>query len=163
MIASFMTHWPKEMPEQMAGKPTYFVEKILSSFPEGCLSVEFLENLRSFTLEKFTAIPKLHTIREDKSDRWKVGRNIHFYINSRKPNMFLFAPVIPCISVQKIKIIHSGEKWRPPWVLIDGIIQLAYEVETLAKNDGFDSLQDFFSYFNTDFTGKIIHWTNLKY
>lgn len=28
---------------------------------------------------------------------------------------------------------------------------------------GFDSVKDFFRYFNKDFKGKIIHWTDLKY
>ena len=33
----------------------------------------------------------------------------------------------------------------------------------LAKNDGFESVEDFFAYFNKDFKGKIIHWTDLQY
>ena len=33
----------------------------------------------------------------------------------------------------------------------------------LAINDGFESLKHFFEYFNEDFEGKIIHWTDLKY
>lgn len=36
-------------------------------------------------------------------------------------------------------------------------------IEKIAINDGFDSVDDFFSWFKDDFTGKIIHWTNLKY
>jgi len=30
-------------------------------------------------------------------------------------------------------------------------------------NDGFESLQDFFNWFNKPFRGKIIHWTDFKY
>ena len=37
------------------------------------------------------------------------------------------------------------------------------QMETLAIADGFDSIEDFFKYFTNDFTGKIIHWTDLKY
>lgn len=33
----------------------------------------------------------------------------------------------------------------------------------LAINDGFESIDDFFNYFNEDTTGKIIHWTDLEY
>jgi hypothetical protein len=31
------------------------------------------------------------------------------------------------------------------------------------QNDGFDSIEDFFSYFDKGFKGKIIHWTDLRY
>ena len=114
--------------------------------------------------------PKLHTIRKDKNDRWQVGTKIDFYINVRQKDMFRFAPVLPVISVQKIeiKMISFSDGFRP-WVKIDG--KLFYDVaETLkaqmlqfAQNDGFDNLEDFFNYFNKDFVGKIIHWTDLKY
>ena len=33
----------------------------------------------------------------------------------------------------------------------------------LVQNDGFASISDFFKFFNKDYTGKIIHWTDLKY
>ena len=36
-------------------------------------------------------------------------------------------------------------------------------IKILAKNDGFDSVDDFFKWFDKDFNGKIIHWTNKKY
>ncbi len=87
--------------------------------------------------------------------------------------MFRFAPVLPVVRVQKIEIkwiplpIPLGE--RRPWVRIDGknIFTIDHfitdEMNQLALNDGFDNVQDFFVYFNEDFTGKIIHWTDLKY
>lgn len=28
---------------------------------------------------------------------------------------------------------------------------------------GFDTIEEFFAYFNEDFVGKIIHWTDLRY
>jgi hypothetical protein len=37
------------------------------------------------------------------------------------------------------------------------------EMIRLARNDGFDSVEDFFSFFPEDFKGKIIHWTDLRY
>jgi len=36
-------------------------------------------------------------------------------------------------------------------------------MEQLAINDGFDCIDDFFAWFNTDFTGKIIWFVDKKY
>lgn len=33
----------------------------------------------------------------------------------------------------------------------------------LATNDGFETVRDFFKWFNSDFEGKIIHWTEFNY
>jgi hypothetical protein len=35
--------------------------------------------------------------------------------------------------------------------------------EVIARKDGFDTLEDFLDWFSEDFTGKLIHWTDLKY
>lgn len=180
MILPFSTRWPKDMPEHMAGKPTYFVEKII----EGLLRDSSIEIPRQdwgqyllYTLVSNYIVgskeEKLHTIRQDKNDRWKTGMDIHFYINSRTKDMFRFAPVIPCVSTQTISFDHAPGFMQ---VFIDGawygdvyhhglndIYDYTTDLENLASNDGFDSLEDFFAYFNTDFTGKIIHWTHLKY
>ena len=37
------------------------------------------------------------------------------------------------------------------------------EIQKLSLNDGFDSCEDFFAWFNEDFSGKIIHWTPFRY
>lgn len=160
------------------GKETFFVEKISKSvksilfknspplaFPEECIYKDF--DYVAYAYVK----PKPHTIRQDKNNRWKVGTLIHFYINARQKNMFRFAPVLPVVSTQKIEIIYIPffESHSRPWVKIDG--KLFYDVsETLkpqmlqfAQNDGFDTIEDFFNYFDKDYTGKIIHWTDLKY
>lgn len=160
---------------QLNGKPTYFVEKILIGIDKhlGVYHTELF--LKSFQ-EKFESKPpvnyngKLHTIREDKNNRWKLGTKIHFFINCRKKNMFRFAPVLPVVSVQKVEIkwIGFSDSIRP-WVRIDGkniytIDQIdSDKMLQLAQNDGFDTVKDFFAYFNEDFTGKIIHWTDLRY
>jgi hypothetical protein len=36
-------------------------------------------------------------------------------------------------------------------------------LEVIARHDGFDSVNDFLDWFSEDFTGKLIHWTDLKY
>jgi hypothetical protein len=48
-------------------------------------------------------------------------------------------------------------------VNIDGRWITDAELKILSVNDGFDSVDDFFEWFNEDFAGKIIHWTDLKY
>lgn len=102
--------------------------------------------------------PKDHTIRMDKSNRWKADNDIHFVVNNRTKNYFRFAPIIKCKSVQKIEI--NAKAWS---VKIDHHRILPGTLHRLAINDGFDSVESFFDYFNKDFTGNIIHWTNLKY
>lgn len=37
------------------------------------------------------------------------------------------------------------------------------EPKTLALNDGFESVKQFFQWFNEPFVGKLIHWTDSKY
>ena len=70
--------------------------------------------------------------------------------------MFRFAPKIPVKSIQQIKI-------KDDLIYIDGFALSRKEVKQLAINDGFDNVSDFHNYFNEDFIGKIIHWTDFKY
>lgn len=183
------------------GKPTYFAEKILI----GLLVKKLVpENDFNSLCPRFVVIPtadkiihrvsfdytidhkpKLHTIREDKNDRWRVGTKINFYINARQKNMYRFAPVLPVVSTQKIEFIWKdntenltclGMSYdKTCTIIIDNrffgdvlllkgtVVSGSDNLPRFAQNDGFDTLQDLLDYFNTDFTGKIIHWTNLKY
>lgn len=80
MIAGFRTKWPKIMGE-WEGKPTYFPEKIWSCFRKTEICVELADFLHSKynTGENILDLkPKLHTIRQDAGNRWKVGKDIHF-------------------------------------------------------------------------------------
>ena len=165
MTLAFKTKWPKHMGE-WAGKPTYFVEKttnclkdVLGGYLQAKYKPESYDFIASLNLGK-----KLHTFREDRFDRWGHGANLHFAINNRSPDYFQFAPVVKCVSVQKIEIKHAdddGFPWAEPVVYIDD--KWFIEVDQLATNDGFESVEQFFAWFNTDFTGKIIHWTDFKY
>ena len=175
---------------QFNGKPTYFVEKIHRSIspllferdPSGDRICA--EHLPIDYNQVFFAYcsPKHHTIREDKNDRWKAGNKIDFFINCRQKDMFRFAPVLPVVSVQKIEIKWSSCKSQAR-IFIDnndfatfknhndnfGFRDLQYPNNkkpqglSLVVNDGFETIEDFVAYFENDFTGKIIHWTNLKY
>ena len=134
--------------------------------------------------------PKIHTIREDKADLWKPGRKINPVVFNRTKDRFQFAPVLECKSVQVINIsyvntvgvynVKTNTDLRVV-VAVDGKVAVydvwefdevlpAFEkvrdkigMEELAQNDGFNSVQEFFWYFNKDFTGKIIHWIELDY
>jgi len=112
---------------------------------------------------------KPHTIRKDKHNRWKPGMDIHFFEWTGKPYrspQFKFSPVVKCISVQDIEIRWTdpdGLRLYDPVIYIDGTWITRKQTEKLSKNDGFDSLYSFYAWFNQDFTGRIIHWTSLKY
>lgn len=155
---------------QINGKPTYFVEKIWETILQKGIQInlnDFIEFGRKALPKNYivgTHQPKLHTIREDKKDRWKPGTKIDFFINCRQKNMFRFAPVLPVVSVQKIEIIVDKFEFMNDYqIKIDGKLLSIEEKVKLALYDGFDNLLHFFMYFNEDFTGKIIHWTALKY
>jgi hypothetical protein len=174
MILPFKTH--------QNGNPTHFVEKIWRSLmlidtKDYSDYWQYFFNCHEKGFDVFQEknyIPKRHTIREDKNNRWKPGTMIDFFINARQKDMFRFAPRIPVVSVQKIDINYNPGGGVN--VFIDNRFfhyqtswGLAWDDETkkamlmLAKNDGFDSVDDFFAWFNKDFSGKIIHWTDLSY
>lgn len=106
---------------------------------------------------------KIHSIREDKHDRWKAGRKIHGATGVRTKNYNCFFEDV-CKSIQKIEIQHTvilGT--RLSRITIDGVLQSTEQIEKLAINDGFKNRDDFFKWFDKDYTGKIIHWTDFRY
>ncbi len=117
---------------------------------------------------------KIHTIREDNTDRWKAGRSIHhWWGNPRNPrnNPYCFLEN-RCVSTQKIWI-YRFEFTDPKKgfalhlaIEIDDIPIDWTRIEILVQNDGL-TMEEFFNYFtpqpNTTFEGKIIHWTDLRY
>lgn len=129
------------------GKLTHFVQKILA-----CVMAEWAE---AYT-------PKKHTIRHGK--RWKAGMKLHLATGVRTKDYFQFNENIKglevCKSVQDIKITHYGDAM---FVTVDGKHMPAEKVEQLALNDGFENVNDFVKWFNSDFEGQIIHWTDLRY
>jgi uncharacterized protein YqfB (UPF0267 family) len=109
---------------------------------------------------------KIHTIREDKKNRWKVGMTIHMAtgVRTKEYNQFATAKVT--------KIEHIEIKWILPskastalnsrgvqvYINDKNITLECEKIDALVKNDGFNSRSDFFEWFNQDFKGKIIHW-----
>lgn len=111
---------------------------------------------------------KIHTIRADKPNRWKPGMLIHFAKGVRTKNYINFHMGF-CHSVQRINIEYVPYEGNTKglvadvFVSIDGRRLNNEEVRVLAKNDGFQSASDFLNFFDKDFTGKIIHWTDFRY
>lgn len=163
--------------QKIKNKPTLFIEKIWACLYYGIIDFDtefnkynqkFKEKFKGSIFVNFgVTCPKRHTIRKDEKNLWKAGKKIHPVINNRTPNRFQFAPTIQCVSTQAIEIVwnynNSSQKEKQPGIFIDGK-EIDFEtLVNLAKNDGFDTVVDFLQYFDTNFTGKIIHWTNLKY
>ena len=95
---------------------------------------------------------KRTTIREDKGNRWNVGRKIQFWKgNPRnvKNNPYHFANG-EVIVVQNIRIDSLNKKVY--W--IDAGIEL--DIIALSNKEGFDNVQEFWNWFNLDFVGKLI-------
>ena len=156
---------------QINGKPNWFIEKVWKGLLENkiCSKSEYLDFLSNddyeanWAIPPFEIMPKIHTIREDKNNRWKASNTIHPVINNRTPNRFQFAPEFKCISTQEIEICYSRSIGNDPITWIDGRHIYLPEIYKLAVNDGFEDTFEFFNYFNHDFIGKIIHFTDLKY
>ena len=164
------------------GRKTHFMEKMMVLFgqenypPNPDIAKSLIHP--DFDLKVFVkAKPKLHTLREDKNDRWKAGMKIHAVIHNRSSKMFRFLPVFECTGVQRVRIAYTsiGDTRRSASIIIDGKYQGAAvwhncklekcskKIRTIAQNDGFDTVNDFFEWFSEDWEGKIIHWTDLRY
>jgi hypothetical protein len=158
----------------IGGQHTHFVEKIWTGFNlgEGGYQLSFNErqewqtkcvissNLNPSLLAKVGI--KIHTIRADPQNRWRVGMPIHFVVNNRTPQRFQFAPALPVRAIQTIKI-RWYEDHQKIDVLVDNLPLDRHQILTLAKNDGFENICDFANYFSSDFDGIIIHWTDFVY
>lgn len=105
---------------------------------------------------------KIHTIREDKYNKWAPGRIIHFATGVRTKNYNQFKLGI-CYSTQQISIRYPNEYLNDVRIRVDKKLLTLDESINLAHNDGFENLVTFLLWFNDDFDGKIIHWTYYLY
>jgi len=118
---------------------------------------------------------KKTTIREDKHNRWRAGMAMHMATGVRTKLYSCFV-LTTCTGTQTITMDYFPASFfseENVTIYVDGRRIGHYfpkrkvasnpVVDLIAKNDGFDSTEDFFNWFNKDFTGKIIHWTDLKY
>jgi len=131
-------------------------------------------NFKKKILEK----KKKHTIRIDQHQRWKKGNSIQFATGARTKRYHQFEEG-ECKSTQKIVIeevdyekdgnyiykinVRGAEFVKAFCVKVDDGLLDWKDIVTLAHNDGFETTDDFFKWFIDGFSGKIIHWTDLKY
>lgn len=118
---------------------------------------------------------KIHTIRPDPTNRWKVGNKIHFATGVRTKNYDNFK-MGECVRVTTICIEPKIKRVRTSKVIewtkkntgtkfYRGIATELDEsqVEALAKNDGFENSDKMFEWFwdnyqDETFVGKLIFW-----
>ena len=122
---------------------------------------------------------KIHTIREDKPNRWKVGNTIHFATGVRTKDYNQFKEG-KCMFVQDVSMyidesMHKYSDGLKEFTIIITIgsrtLRAGKEIIDFALNDGFATYQNFHNYFfpiitNTEtnfFHGKLIHWTDKRY
>ena len=162
MILGFKKNFPW-------GEPTYFKEKILASVAPivGVHLGEFMDLIKGEkSPEDFMFQKKIHTIRRDYADRWQKGRSIQMCYRGKGYSMVDefnkgISRLQHCTGVQEIEIkrIPGNQKV----ITIDGRQLGLAEHLLLAKNDGFDDVNWFYRWFEEDFTGKLIHWTDYRY
>lgn len=199
--------------QQINGRPTHFREKIKSCIEPiryehrvelfsrkerivvpnpkqidlAFLGVMVYGNFSREEVITKTFKPKRHTIRQDKSNRWKAGRKIQMVYRGPKYSIAdHFNKCIPeleeCRLVQSITIKWRRPTWLqkqygnaiPPFtvkiknqyvfIYIDQKLIGHKTLRELAINDGFDSITDFLKYFKKSIIGwKILHWTACQY
>jgi uncharacterized protein YqfB (UPF0267 family) len=102
---------------------------------------------------------KIHTIRADVNNRWRPGMKIHFSTGARtgKYNQFMEGK---CTAVQPITVDSISRM-----IKVEGNELNDMEMEDLSHNDGFDTIAEFWAWFDQfpGFKGKLIYWTNKKY
>lgn len=197
--------------QKINGKPTNFREKILSCVsPVTAVGLVYAPvtkkvmngNPRQMAIlidevglvsqpkpfeVKTTFKPKRHTIREDKSGRWRKGMKIQMVYRGKHYSIAdHFNKDVPelshCKDVQRITI-----HWRRPkfmekkygdniptftlkvknqylYVTIDGKLIGHKTLKELAINDGFESIAEFLQYFRKTIKNwSLIHFTDFKY
>ncbi len=159
----------REFPD---GSGTYFREKIRKCLYGETTRAERIEMLVSGLVNGPKSVkPKLHTIRPFSFDkdgtfkgcRYKEGMELSLRYWTGKPyrsSQEEFGRCV-CKGIETIHVIYNRE--GVPNVYVGGNRVKGVDLEMLAMNDGFDSVEDFFKWFNKDFSGWIIHWTMFRY
>lgn len=154
-------------------QPNYFIEKIWKGLTNLSVHMEMeyfhylqrhLEKFgKSWDGDQYTEFlePKIHTIRKDIDDLWHPGMEIIMVADQGEPGEFQFAPPLSCQFIQKISI--NKKERSVVQIRIEGQLLSEIEGNELAVNDGFQNAEDLYAYFNSDFTGKLVHWTSYKY
>lgn len=108
--------------------------------------------------DKIKARLKKTTIR--KGNRWKPGMKIHFATGVRTKNYNQFASGI-CKEAFWVLVEPVNKVVLISALTTEGIVAKSLskeEIASIAIDDGFDSVEDFWKYFNHPFEGQIIFW-----
>ncbi|KAA2242859.1 hypothetical protein F0L74_10040 [Chitinophaga agrisoli] len=115
-------------------------------------------------VDKILTGKKIHTIRS--GNRWRAGATIQMATGVRTEDYNQFNRGYPdlqmCRSTQTIQI-RPAEEMNGSKIYVDGRLLNMDEAVTLAHNDGFPHLAAFWTWFNEDFDGQLVHWTDFKY
>ena len=97
---------------------------------------------------------KLHTIRQKPIAVGTMMNHIVYpYHKERRCVLSNF-----CTSTQMITIEPSSRI-----IKVDEMVLSKVNMERLSKNDGFETMEDFWTFFNEPYQGMIIHWTDTRY
>lgn len=110
--------------------------------------------------EKILSGSKIHTIREDKNNRWQIGMSIQFYAMNPRNGGTKFADGI-VKDIFKIEIVPELDI-----VMINSKVNSLYVHEfnklealnRLAVHDGFEDWKEMKQFFTKPFIGKLIIW-----
>lgn len=107
---------------------------------------------------------KIHTLRLDPHDRWQPGKTMHMATGVRTKQYHNFK-TDKCIGYERITM-----EMFPAFTLYIGNIAFPnYLIEQFAVNDGFESIEDMYRWFYSEYPKerfiylKLIHWTDFWY
>jgi len=101
---------------------------------------------------------KIHTIRIDTSNSWKVGKKIHFWVGNprntkakNKPHQFGTGKIS---NIEPIFIDTINN-----YIIINSVkFGSKIELDEIAINDGFENWEEMKTFFPKIFIGKLIFW-----
>ena len=146
------------------GTPNHFIEKIWASLPADKL-------IRSdiYIPSPGRYYPKIHTLRAPRL--WYMGQKIHFVVNNRQPNRYQFAETYYAHYVRDVEIVYDGADQQYLGIFISNLdvtktrrfLHGEEELLQFARNDGFDSIEQFKAWFNKPQKLRMIGWTPYPY
>jgi hypothetical protein len=117
---------------------------------------------RDVFMQRIISGQKKHTIREDQQRRWRVGMHAQLWMHSPRnvsKNPFQFGEAV-ITAIVDVKISRAQRKaffrytGKPHWYDID--------IERLARDDGFDSVDGLLEWLSGDFEGRLLTWGQFR-
>jgi len=154
------------------GTPTNFVDRIMCERKKHTIRLGFRWKA-GIKIQMATGVRTKDYWCFNNINNWKLLTGLTVVYEDKNGNQFFamvkdFDKIQVCTGVQSIQIDNNDRLGKRVFVSreSDPILNFQlteHEIAKLAWNDGFDSVSDFWNYFNEDFYGQIIHWTDLRY